>query len=183
MKEQILETVATYGLETIVIALAVNLLTGIIKLPIKAGARKMKDGTSLTRFIVFLPILLAAGLTLVYGYLTKGTWGIGEDGITIWLTASSLSLSIYAIFEKLVPSKRKILEGYEIEENKKLIETIKNITNATTAKTCGEAVAEVVVAVAEEQTVEVDEIVENNNEAEEDVVVERKRIVLRELKK
>ena len=183
MKEQILQTVATYGLETIVIALAVNFLTGLFKLPIKAGARKMKDGTSLTRFIVFLPIMFAAGLTLVYGYITNGTWEIDKDGITIWLTASSLSLSLYAIFEKLVPSKRKILEGYEIEENKKLIEAIKNIADASTAKTCGEAVAEVVVAVAEEQTAETESIVEADNEPVEETVEERKRIILREVKK
>lgn len=182
MKEQILQAVATYGLETVVIALAVNILTGIIKLPIKAGARKMKDGSSVTRFIVFLPILLAAGLTLGYGYLTNGSWAIDKERITIWLTASSLSLSIYAIFEKLVPSKRKILESYEIEENKKLIETIKSITTASTTNTCGEAVAEVVMAVADEQTVEASTPEVIDGEVNE-VVTERKRIVLREAKK
>lgn len=54
--EQILEMVTTYGLETVVIALLVNLLTGLVKMPIKAWANKLKDYTKVKRFIVFLPI-------------------------------------------------------------------------------------------------------------------------------
>ena len=142
------------GLETMVIALAVNVLTGLIKLPIKAFAKKMDDGTSLTKFIVFLPILLGAGMTLLYGYLSNGRWIFDKSRITVWLTSSSLSLSIYAILEKLFPSKRKILEGYEIEENKKLIETIKAITAASTKETCENVLAEVVTTVVEEQVIE-----------------------------
>ena len=131
MQEQILEMITVYGIETIIIALAINILTGIVKLPIKAISRRMKDGTSLTRWIVFLPVILAAGLTYGYARLKTGNWVFGDSEITIWLTASSLSLSIYAILEKMFPSKRKILEKYEVDENKKLIETIKTITNNT----------------------------------------------------
>ena len=34
--EQILEMITTYGLETVLIALLVNVLTGLVKMPIKS---------------------------------------------------------------------------------------------------------------------------------------------------
>ena len=63
-----------------------------------------------------------------------------------------------------------------------MIETIKSITTASTTNTCGEAVAEVVMAVADEQTVEASTPEVIDGEVNE-VVTERKRIVLREAKK
>ena len=178
MNEKILQIITTYGLEAVVIALAVNVLVGVMKLPIKALAKKMEDGTNLTKFLVFLPVLTSAGLTLIYGYAQTGKWTVDEKSITLCLTAASLSLSFYAIFEKLIPSKRKILEKYEIEENKKLIETIKNIANADTAVLSEKPVEEVGATVVEECAEKehfVPEVAQESNE----MVVARKRIVLR----
>ena len=56
MMEQILEMITTYGLETVAIALIINVLTGFVKMPIKSLANKLKDYTKVTRFIVFLPV-------------------------------------------------------------------------------------------------------------------------------
>ena len=178
MNEKILQIITTYGLEAVIIALAVNVLVGVMKLPIKALAKKMEDGTNLTKFLVFLPVLTAAGLTLIYGYAQTGKWTFDKESITLCLTAASLSLSFYAIFEKLIPSKRKILEKYEIEENKKLIETIKNITNSNIVEPCEKMIEEVGTTVVEEYAEEkqsVSEFTQENNE----VVTARKRIVLR----
>ena len=83
MNEKILQIITTYGLEAVVIALAVNVLVGVMKLPIKALAKKMEDGTNLTKFLVFLPVLTSAGLTLIYGYAQTGKWTVDEKSITL----------------------------------------------------------------------------------------------------
>jgi len=45
--EQILEMITTYGLETVAIALIINVLTGFVKMPIKSLANKLKDYTKI----------------------------------------------------------------------------------------------------------------------------------------
>ena len=64
--EQILEMIRIYGLETVVIALLVNIFTGIAKMPIKSLASKLKDYTKVTRFIVFLPVLFGFLFSFLY---------------------------------------------------------------------------------------------------------------------
>lgn len=128
METEILKLLTDYGLEAIVIALAINVLTGLVKLPVKGLAKKMEDGTKLTRYLVFLPVLLGFVLTVAYVKIRRGTVGFDKAFVTLWLTSSSLSLTLYAIFEKIFPSKEKILKDYEIEANKNLIEEIKMLT-------------------------------------------------------
>ena len=116
MMEQILEMITTYGLETVAIALIINVLTGFVKMPIKSLANKLKDYTKVTRFIVFLPV------------------GFGFFIVTLWLTSSSLSLTFYAIFEKLFPSKKKIFNESEIKASEKILTDIKQILDETLNK-------------------------------------------------
>ena len=177
MQEQILEMISMYGIETLTIALAINILTGIVKLPIKAIARKMKDGTTLTRWIVFLPVILAAGLTCGYARLKTGNWVFGDSEITIWLTASSLSLSIYAILEKMFPSKRKILEKHEVDENKKLIETIKVIANNTSIVSQSPSTIDMLVLENEPQ--ESSETIHQESEITMEAIPKKEKIILR----
>ena len=54
--EQILDAITQYGLEAVLIALAINLLTWLIKLPIKKAAQRLEDSTKVTRFIVFCAV-------------------------------------------------------------------------------------------------------------------------------
>ena len=56
MREYIIELIKTYGIEPVLLALLINILTGLIKIPIKKLADKLKDSSKVTRFIVFLPI-------------------------------------------------------------------------------------------------------------------------------
>ena len=70
MRDLFIELITKYGLETVALALIINLLTGVIKLPIKKLATRLKDSSKLTRFIVFLPILLGFGITCLYRYLS-----------------------------------------------------------------------------------------------------------------
>ena len=136
MEAQVLKLIMDYGLETVVIALAINMLTGISKLPLKAIAKKMEDGSKLTKYLVFLPLLWGLVLTLAYVKVRTGAVTWNKTFVTLWLTSSSLSLTLYAIFEKLFPSKAKILKDYEISANKKLIEEIRALTgvNSETSK-------------------------------------------------
>ena len=125
--EKILEMVMTYGLETVVIALLVNILTGLVKLPIKALADKLNDYTKVTRFIVFLPIGFGFLLSFLYAKYMVGTFSFNRAFATMWLTASSLSLTFYAIFEKLFPSKKKLLSDCEIKTSETILANIKQL--------------------------------------------------------
>ena len=107
--EQILEMRTNYGMETVLSALLVNVLTGLVKMPIKSLANKLNDYTKVTRFIVFLPIGFGFLLSFLYARFMVGVFNFDRAFITMWLTSSSLSLTFYAIFEKLFPSKKKAL--------------------------------------------------------------------------
>lgn len=129
--EQILEMIKTYGLETVLIALIVNIFTGLAKMPIKYLASKLKDYTRVTRFVVFLPILFGFLFSFLYVRFIEGTFNFDREFITMWLTSSSLSLTFYAIFEKLFPSKKKILSDCEIKTSESILETIKQLVENT----------------------------------------------------
>ena len=132
--EQILEMITNYGLETVVIALLVNLLTGFSKMPIKAWASKLNDSTKVTRYIVFLPIIFGFLLSFLYANYIKGVFNFDREFITMWLTASSLSLTFYAIFEKLFPSKKKILNDCEIKTSEKILDNITQLVERVAMK-------------------------------------------------
>lgn len=133
--EEILDIIAKYGLETVIIALVINLATGVVKLPIKAWANKLEDRTKVTRFIVFLPIILGLLITWLYAKFIKGSFVFDTTFTTLWLTASSLSLTFYAIYEKMFPSRKKLLQSNEIKTSEALLEKIKVlIETVVTAK-------------------------------------------------
>ena len=132
--EQILEIINTYGLETVVIALAINICTGLIKMPIKALARKLKDYTKVTRLIVFIPIILGFLFSFCYAKYIQNSYIFDRAFITLWLTSSSLSLTFYAIFEKLFPSKKKLLTESEIKTSETILENIKQLIGGILSK-------------------------------------------------
>ena len=126
MKE-IFEIITTYELQTVVIALLVNVLTGLLKMPIKALAKKLNDYTKITRFIVFLPIGFGFLFSYFYVKFIVGTFHFNRTFIALWLTSSSLSLTFYAIFEKIFPSKKKLLSNCEIKTSERILENIKEL--------------------------------------------------------
>ena len=129
MNEKILQLITEYGLEATVIAIAINTLTGMIKLPIKQCAKRLSDSTKLTRYLVFLPVFIGFGLTALYTWITSGEVEIGHSFITMWVSSSSLSMTFYAFWEKLFPTKERILKECEIEANQKLLEQIKEMAD------------------------------------------------------
>ena len=119
--EEIIEIIKTYGIETVLIALAINMLTAIIKMPIKKICSRLRSSKKATRFIVFLPIVIGFGITYVY----KNYFDIfifDKEFFTTWLTSTSLSLTFYAIFEKLFLNNQEL--DKEVEITQKVIEEI-----------------------------------------------------------
>ena len=107
--EDLLILLSKYGLEKVVLALVVNLLTSIVKIPIKRWAKKLKDSSKLTRFIVFLPAILGFGIVAAYSKFIKLEFAFDKPFISLWITTSSLSLTFYAVIEKLFFNGKKII--------------------------------------------------------------------------
>ena len=129
MEEKILQTIAQYGLETVCIALCVNLLTAVIKLPVKKLAKRAKNGANVTRFIVFLPLLLGFALSILYVNFIAREKIFGKEFMTLWVTSSSLSLTFYAVFDKLIPPKNKAESDAELKASKEVLDKIQAAVN------------------------------------------------------
>lgn len=57
--QEILEVIDSYGIDTVVLALIINVLTGIVKIPIKHLSTKLEPkGIHLNKYITLLPIVL-----------------------------------------------------------------------------------------------------------------------------
>jgi len=102
MDEFILDIVSAYGLEVIVIAIIINILTGFLKRPIKAYTRR--SGRNLNKYISFIPVVMGfTGATLYYGF-TKGWTSLRVDEVfSLAVGSASLSLAMFAIIEKFLP--------------------------------------------------------------------------------
>lgn len=100
------EMIANYGINNFVLALLIIITTGFVKIPFKLITAKWQSkGINLNRFIVFLPILFGIGYAALYTYIFYGVaWS--DDTLSIALTSTTLSLSIYAITEKLFERKK-----------------------------------------------------------------------------
>ena len=128
MEIKFIDFVLEYGLEPVILALAINIVTGLAKLPLKALAHKASDSSVYTRFFVFLPILIGLWLTALYCTIINGYVEINRQFVSLWLSSASLSLSFYAVFEKLVPSKNKILKDSEVEICKQILAEVLKAT-------------------------------------------------------
>lgn len=136
----IIQLITDYGVDTLVIALCTVVFTGLFKIPIKKLADKTKNSKKITRFVTFLPILFGFGLTVLSTFLLTKHVSFNKDFYMQWLSSVSLSLAIYAFWEKFVPSEKKILSEEQIKANKaaveelksKLLETSKSLEEATT---------------------------------------------------
>ena len=126
MKEYIVDLILEYGLETIILALIINILTTIIKIPIKKYAKRLSDSKKVTRFIVFIPILIGFIITLLYSYLCNNEFLVNKEVLKMYTTSTSLSLSFYAVYEKLIYKKTK---NVEVEASLGLINMLNEVIN------------------------------------------------------
>ena len=124
---EILHAVTSYGMDIVACAFLTFILTGIVKMPLKALAEKSSDSKKYTRFITFLPVILGLGVAAAYTYLENGALAYDKPFFTRWLSAVSVSLAFYAFWEKFIPSKKKILETEEIAANKALVEEVRSL--------------------------------------------------------
>lgn len=122
----IIQMMTDYGIDTLVIALCTVVFTGLFKIPIKKLAEKTKNSKKITRFITFLPIVFGFGLTVLCAYLLTKRIVFNKSFYVQWLSSVSLSLAIYAFWEKFVPSEKKILSEAEIEANREVVEELRN---------------------------------------------------------
>lgn len=122
----IIQLITDYGVDTLVIALCTVVFTGLFKIPIKKLADKTKNSKKITRFVTFLPILIGFGLTVLSTYLFTKQVSFNKDFYVRWLSSVSLSLAIYAFWEKFVPSEKKILTEAEAKANKTAVEELKS---------------------------------------------------------
>ena len=115
--ETIEEMIANYGINNFVLALLIIITTGFAKIPLKLITDKWRNkGINLNKYIVLLPILFGIGYAALYTYLFCGTaWN--ESTLSIALTSTTLSLSIYAITEKFFEKKKN---GTASEESERL---------------------------------------------------------------
>jgi len=121
------ELLSKYGIDTLIIALLTVVATGLVKLPLKWLAEKFKSGKKITRFITFLPLFTGFGATVLVNLLLKHELFFGQALYVQWLTSVSLSLAIYAFWEKFVPSEKKILSAAALEENREAVERLKQL--------------------------------------------------------
>lgn len=128
MEIKFIDFVLEYGLEPVILALAINIVTGLVKLPLKALARKSHDSAAYTRFLVFLPILTGLCLTTLYFMILNRRVEINNRFVSLWLSSASLSLSFYAVFEKLIPSKNKIVKDEELKWCRQILSKILKAT-------------------------------------------------------
>lgn len=122
----IMQIIADYGVDTLVIAIGTVVFTGTLKIPIKKLAEKTKSSKKITRFITLLPIIIGLGITALSRYLLSKQIEIDKEFNVQWLSSVSLSLAIYAVWEKFVPSEKKILTEAELEANKAAVEELKS---------------------------------------------------------
>lgn len=132
MKEIIIELIIKYGLEIVLIAITINLLTTIIKYPIKLLAKKTNDSSKITRFIVFIPILIGYVICYLYVKYTTNNFVFNNDFTRLWLTTSGLSITFYAVFEKLIFSKKKVLTNDDLNLVKESLNNLEKILKEIT---------------------------------------------------
>ena len=121
-----IQLMTEYGVDTFVIALCTVVFTGLFKIPIKKLADKTKNSKKITRFVTFLPIFFGFGLTALSTYLLTKQVNFIKDFYVQWLSSVSLSLAIYAFWEKFVSPEKKILSEAEIKSNKAVIDELKS---------------------------------------------------------
>ncbi len=123
--ELILQSIQEHGLETVVMAVIVTMLTGAIKLPIKYLAQKYENLSGITKYITFLPVILGFAVNAVY-LAVVDEFIADEVYLTTSLTVGSISLAIYAFIEKFAPSKKKILEEVDVQAGLELVKALES---------------------------------------------------------
>jgi hypothetical protein len=134
MDEVILDILSTYGVETVVIALIINVLTHFLKMPVKAYSKR--SGRDVNRYISLIPVFLGFAGAFLYKVLTVGAANIVIDDLAaLAVSSASLSLAMFAIIEKFLPKKKgaaagadaTVSEAETLNEMREALETVKRL--------------------------------------------------------
>ena len=112
MDNEIFEILEYLSWKTLIIAVLSFILTMVIKSPIKKFSSKLPEEKrkAVNIVILLIPALLSFLFSLLYFGIFESNWttfAIVDNGISSWL----ISLSIYAIYEKLVIVIKAIRSG------------------------------------------------------------------------
>lgn len=121
--EDFFKLIESFGLKTVTFALVICMATAIIKMPIKIMAKKLDDYTLVTRFIVFIPIVIGFLLIFTYHYFVMNDFVFNKGFVIEWTTSTTMSLSMYAIYEKIFQSTKISIKS-EDEITKKILNEI-----------------------------------------------------------
>lgn len=113
--EEILNVIRTYGADTVVLAILINVLTGFLKIPVKKLSDK--GGYDINKYITLIPVALGFVLaSLANGLVFESGVFWSERVPVLAVSASSLSLSIYAVLEKFFVKTTKEI-GEDIKQS------------------------------------------------------------------
>lgn len=138
MNEQILSILSSYGADVIMLALLINFITGIVKIPIKSYADK--KGANVGKYLTLIPILLGFGFAFLYQFFACG-WGniTAEAVFSKGVSCASLSLALYAVFEKFFPKNSRSEETGGAENAE---ESAKKRENQDSGNAIGSSISE-----------------------------------------
>lgn len=138
MDGEILNTIKHISLESLCIAFIVFGLTMLIKWPIKRCTKKLTEEKrkAVNTVILFIPIVLSLILSILYYGILKKSWFnliSFETAISSWI----ISLTIYAIYERIVILIKGIWSGkikVDSELTKETLKFIKDNVKILTSK-------------------------------------------------
>lgn len=137
---EITELLSYYELDTFILAVITMVLTALLKMPIKKLANKTSISKKITKFITFLPLIISFGITVLSDYLLESRIDFTKEFYIRWVSVSSLSLALYAFWEKFVPSEKQILSQVEGKANNCVIEQLKSIIDGEAKSANAESV-------------------------------------------
>lgn len=127
-----------------IMAAIVFIITQVIKLPIKAATKKLKESTrkKVNSIILLLPFAFGIGIELLYcQYITKTAFDIVQ-GIIL----GGQSIAFYGIIERFFSVK--IANPYETEEGKAVLDAVN--ASVSDGKVTAEEITEVIETAAPE---------------------------------
>lgn len=138
MDSEFFDIIKSISLEAFCISVCVFVFTMLIKLPIKKYTSKLSEDKrkAINTVILFIPIVLSLLFSVFYYGLFKHTW----LSITMFETATSawiISLSIYAIYERIIILIRGIMSGKlkaDSDITKETLSFLKSNIKALTSK-------------------------------------------------
>ena len=138
MEGELLKTIKNLSWESLGVALLVFILTLFLKQPIKKLTNQLSEEKrkAVNSVILLIPFILSLIFSILYYGLFKNIW-FGFDILDITLSSFILSLSFYAIYNRIVILVKGIFSGnvkINSDLTKETIKALKEDINIVTSK-------------------------------------------------